>query len=183
MNAKSFFWFGVFGGALLAMPAFGAGSESLYRLFDGKLVKVYLADVKDSSQTHEVDPKIVKGKLEEALKNRKSIRFQTVDRAEQADLSIETDLKGFFWTDHDPVDMLIGVGAAAMDAAVQEDYARLEADFAVTDVRAHKVLWQNRLTGSVTKKPMPKPDSVPLASEALAKTFLKECFSKKKSAA
>src|SRR3989338_4243795 len=157
-----------------------AQPASLYRLFNEKVVKVYVAPIKDLSSGHDVEPALVESKLKEALKNRKSIHFVIVEQKEQAQLAIAIELKGFMWTDHDPVDMIMGLGAAALDAAKVEDYASLEADFTVSDVLKDKILWQERVRASVTKKPMPKPDSLPLVAEGLAKSFLKSCFSKKR---
>ena len=162
----------------VAMTAVSAGPTSLFSLYGGKSVKVYVAGVEDSTQTHEVDPGMVKAALEEELKARKSIRFQVVDKPEDAELSVGTQLKGFMWTDHDPVDMLMGVGMAAMDAADIEDYASVEADVTVTDVRSKKILWQDRVRASITKKPMSRAESIPLVASGLAKEFIKGCFSK-----
>ena len=68
-------------------------------------MKVYVTVVKDSPETNDVDPAVVKAKLEEALTKRKSIHFQIVEKPEDAEFFIESKLKGFLWTDHDPVDM------------------------------------------------------------------------------
>ncbi len=163
---------------LLTVPAF-AESENLFQKYDGKSVKVYIAPAKDSTSGHDIDPASLKTKIEEALKARKSIRFQIVDSAEAADLSIDTNLIGYVWSDHDPIDMLVGVGGTAADAAIVEDYASAEADITVTDVRSNRPVWVSRVRASVTKKPMSRAESVPLVSDQMAKTFIKECFSKR----
>ena len=160
--------------------AVSATPTSLFPLFGGKTVKVYVADVKDSTDTHEVDALSVKTKLQEALKGRKSIHFEVVEKPQDAAISIEAELKGSLWTDHDPVDMLMGAGMAAMDAATIEDFASVEADIAVSDARTNKILWQDRVRASITKKPMSRGESISLVSGSLAKEFIKECFSKKR---
>ena len=167
-------------GVFLAIFGFSAESSSLFPLLSGREVKVHLADVKDLTSAHAVDPALVKAKFEEAMKNRKSIHFQIVENPEEAQITIETILTEFLWTDHDPVDMLLGAGSAALDAAMVEDYARLEADITVTDVRAKKILWKDRVLATVTKKPMSRTDSLPLVTDHLAKTFIKNCFSKRR---
>ena len=97
-------------------------------------------------------------------------------------MMIRGDLRGFFWTDHDPVDMLIGAAATAMDAAVVEDYASMTGYFEVVDTRSGKILWKAESTGNITKKPMSRQDSVPLVSDELVQSFIKSCFGKSKSA-
>ncbi len=166
----------------LSVPAVSYASEpgALYRQYEGKTVKVRIADVKDSTAGHEVDPSVVKSALESALKNRKSIHFQIVDGTAPADLVITADLQEFYWTDHDPVDMLGGAAMAAMDAAVVEDYARIQADLSVSDAKKDTVLWKDRVIATVTKKPMSKTESIPVVAEDLAKVFVKECFARKR---
>ena len=165
---------------LFTSSLFAAQTGSLYAKFQGKTVKTFVTEVKDATKDREINPKLLKEKIEEALRNRKSIRFEVVQNAADADISIDTEVNEFMWTDHDPIDMLMGVGGTAMDAAQIEDYARLQADMTVTDHRSKKVLWKERVTATVTKKPMPRAESIPLISEDLAKVFMKECFSKKR---
>lgn len=153
---------------------------SLFPRFSGKTVKVYVAEVKDATQTHELDPAMVKTRMEKSLGDRKSIKFQIVPTAAEADLTIETQIAGFTWSDHDPVDMLVGVGGTAMDAAVVEDYAAIEATVTVSDVKSNQPVWKKKLFATVTKKPMPKEDSKPLAIDSFLKVFIRDCFSKRK---
>lgn len=164
---------------LMSAPAW-ALEKSLFKRYEGKTVKVYVA-VEDGSKGGEVGAALVKEKFEKALASRKSITFKPVSSVEEADLAVDVKVLGFTWTDHDPVDMLMGVGGTAMDAAVIEDYAAVEADTAVREVRSKSVLWKERLFATVTKKPMPRPDSLPIVTEELAKIFLRDCFSKKRS--
>lgn len=164
-------------GVTVAMPAWAA-TGSLYSRFEGKTVKTYLADVTDESSGHEVDPALLKASLRQALESRKSTRFVLVNSPEEADIRIDTAIQGYFWTDHDPVDMLMGTAAIAMDTAVIEDYASVEARVAVTDLKSSKILWDNKFSASVTKKPMSQADSIPLVCGDFAKTFIKKCFGK-----
>jgi len=152
---------------------------SLFPRFSGKTVKVFVMDVKSSAQAYDIDPALVKTRIEAVLKERKSIKFQVVPAAQEADITVETQIVGFSWSDHDPVDRLMGIGAAAMDAAVVEDYASMEADVTVSDARSKKPLWQKRLFATITKKPMSKTESVPLVTENFVKVFIKDCFSKR----
>jgi hypothetical protein len=155
-----------------------ADEAGLYHRFNGKSVKVHLAPVKDSTADHKVDPARLHKGLEEALRARKSIRFVMVPRLEEAEILIEADIKDFMWTDHDPVDMITGIGGTAADAVIVEDYAKLHADVRVTDVSKNKVIWQRRVRATKTKKPMSEAESIPLIIEDFAKTFIRECFGK-----
>ncbi len=166
---------------LFATSVFASMTGNLYLLFHDKTLVVYVADVKDSTQGHEVDAKLIKIKIEEALKKRKSITFQITQDPAGADILVDTEVKEFMWTDHDPVDMLMGAAASAYDLATVEDYARLQADMAVIEVKSKKQLWKDHTMATVTKKPMPRNESIPLVAEELAKVFVKNCFSKGRS--
>lgn len=163
-----------------AITAQASGSQSLFPLYGGKDVKVYIAEVKDSTKEHEVGPSVLRTAIEDALKNRKSITFHSVPTPEEADLLIEVNIQEFMWTDHDPVDMLMGAAATAYDIATVEDYARLQAEVAVTDLKSKKILWKERVMGTITKKPMSRVESIPLVTASFAKAFVKQCFSKKR---
>ncbi len=178
MKKKSVFLIGLLS-IFIIIPAYSTDGENLFQLFEGKSVSVYVDDVKDTTQGHELDSALVRTKLREALRNRKSIHFQIVDRPEEAQIIIKTELKEFMWTDHDPVDMLAGVGMAAMDVAIIEDYARIQADIMVTEGRSKKVLWKYSVMATITQKPMSRTESIPLVTANLAKVFIKECFSRK----
>src|SRR3990167_788870 len=107
-------------------------SQSLYPLFNKKpLVRVVVALPTDVSEEKLVNASAFKKELESAFAARKSIRFQAVQAPGEADLMIDSEITEYYWTDHDPVDMLMGVGATAMDAAMVENYARLQAIFTV----------------------------------------------------
>ncbi len=84
-------------------------ADNLFPQFDGKTVKVFVADIKASTKAHEVNSQMLKNELEKALTARKSIHFQVVPTAEEAQIVIGTDIYEFLWTDHDPIDMLVGV--------------------------------------------------------------------------
>ncbi len=162
----------------LTASVFAADAGNLYPLFHDKTVKIYIAEVKDSTKEHETDPKVIKEKIEEALKKRKSIHFEITQDPAQAEILVNTEVNEFMWTDHDPVDMFMGAAATAYDIATIEDYARLQADMSVMDAKTQKRLWKERVMATITKKPMPRKESIPLVTEVLAKVFVRDCFSK-----
>ena len=156
-----------------------AEPENLYQRFDGQNVKIYVQNVEDATAEKALDRNQFKEKIEEALKARKSIQFEPIQDPKSAALEIRTTIQEFYWTDHDPVDMIMGAAAIAMDAATAEDYARVQATVLVIDTKTNKTLWENKIMATVTKKPMSKVESIPLVAEDFAKVFIKQCFGKK----
>ncbi len=144
------------------------------------VVKVYVDAIKDSSKDKKVDAADLKKEVEDALAKRKSIRFEVLPARDQADIAIEGDVSEFFWTDSDPVDMLIGLGGTAMDAATRENYARMRALIRVIDVKGGKTLWEDRVTATITSKTMTADQSVTLINEDMAKVLIREAFGKKR---
>ncbi len=156
-------------------------SGSLYPLFDKKpSVRVAVALPTDVSEQKSVSTSGLKKELESALAARKSIRFQTLPSLEGADLTIDVQITEYYWTDHDPVDMLMGVGATAMDAALVENYARLQAVFTVTDVKTQKTLWNDTLMATITGKGLTKENGPAMIAKELAQVFVRSCFGKKR---
>lgn len=153
---------------------------NLYQRFSGKTVKIFVADVTDSTSAKEMDLALVKERIQTALRDRKSIQFQIVSAAQEADIVMDTQISSYVWTDHDPVDMLVGIGGTAIDAATIEDYAAIEADVTILDVRSQKPIWQDRVFATITQKPMSKAESLPLVTDNFVKAFIKECFSKRR---
>jgi len=156
-----------------------AHADNLFDKYEGKTVKVFVADIKDSTQSPVMDAQILKTEIQKALTERRSIRFQLVPAAADAQIVIDTNIIEFVWSDHDPVDMLVGIGGTAADVAMVEDYARLQAEVTITDQRTSKTVWKERVSATMTKKPMSQAESIPLVAEKYAKTFIKNCFSKK----
>jgi hypothetical protein len=163
---------------LVAAAGF-AHAQNLYTKYNGGAVKIFISEIKNSTQEADVNTQTLKTEIEKALKERKSITFRFVSTAEEAEIVIDATVNEFMWTDHDPVDMLVGVAGTAADVAMVEDYARLQADVTVTDNKSKKTVWRERVLATITKKPMTKSESFPLVAENFAKSFIKSCFSKK----
>ncbi len=153
--------------------------QSLYPMLEGKDVKVYVAEPKDSTKEHETDIKALKKYIENGLEMRKTINFKVVQDPQTADLSVDTDIQEFMWTEHGPVDMLMGTSTAIYDAITVREYARLQADMTVTDLKSKKEIWKYRVMARVKKSPMTRTESIPLVQQEFAKTFVKLCFSKR----
>ncbi len=128
--------------------------------------------------------------VENALETRMTLSFKPVSNIEEADIAVECDINEFFWTDADPVDNIAGLGAIAYDAAIKENYSRMQAVFAVKDLKEKftkrakdkgKPLWEENVKATITSKKMGKEESVALMNEKITKIFMRDCFSKKMS--
>ncbi|MBI4432322.1 MAG: hypothetical protein HY592_02425 [Candidatus Omnitrophica bacterium] len=120
----------------------------------------------------------LKKSLEEALAARKSIMFEIVNSREQAELFIESRIKGFLYQDNDPIDMIGGLGMAAMDAARNQHYVRLEADIIVTDLKSGQPLWEDSLAATLTADDITPENSPAKINDRLAKLFIRQAFGK-----
>ncbi len=146
--------------------------DNLYKkVTDMSEVKVYVADVKDASEKQNADKKGIKDEIENALATRGSVNFKLVNSPKEADIAVYCDVTENLWTDKDPVDMVTGIGAIAMDAMTDSEYARLTAVFTVIDPKKDKVLWEDTLKATITKKGMSEKDSVPGASPQSLTSF------------
>ncbi len=155
-------------------------SESLYNICSKKeSVKIYVAMPVDASG-EAVDVKLLKTKLESALKKRVSLSFDVVKKPKSADLIVQCEITEYFWSNEDPLDMLMGAGGAAYDAAILENYSRMQANFSVLEKSATVPCWAGKLKASVTDAEMKEKDGFLRASEKMAKVFMKEAFGKKK---
>lgn len=161
-------------------------------LGDAKEVKTYVADVTGASE----DAKDMTGDLqkilEDALATRMSINFVLVKDETDADIIITCHIIERVWMENDPVDQVHGLGAAALDIALQQNYARMKAEFTVARgperkdlfkwmggfLLRRKFLWEETLDAMVTKTEMPEKESIPLVEERLVKVFMRRCFSR-----
>lgn len=170
---------------LLAVLAFSfvlsgtSYAATLYQQLSGKKVKVYVAQPIDSASNKKTDLAGLKTSLENALKERKSISFEVMGAPEEADYTIDTDVQEFFWTPNDPVDMIGGLSMAAADAALIQDYVRMQAIFTVKEVKSGREAWKDTLLSTVTKSGMSEEQSIPLINEDMSATFVKTAFGKK----
>ena len=163
-----------------AASAAAEGSPLYETLSRRSEVKIYVAATTDVSEKKELNAAALKEAVEKALAARKSIHFKVVPAEADADLAVDTEVKGFHFSETDPVDMLVGVGAAAMDAATIDHFAAAEAAFTVREVKPAKTLWKDTLRASVTDHTMTEPESRQKISERLGEMLMREAFGKKK---
>ncbi len=156
-----------------------ADPNPLYEeLSRAKDVKIFVKTPVDSGATL-LDKEGFKKAVEEALKARKSIRFQPVATEAEAKFVIEIDLKGFGFSLTDPVDMLVGVGMAVVDAAKIAHFASSDVQFTVKD-RAGKTRWDGIVHASITDEKMTEEESRQKMPARSAEMFMRAAFGKRK---
>ena len=160
----------------LQTPAWAA--DSLYQeLTHTKDVSVFVEPPTDPSQT-KLDTESFRKQIERALHERKSIHFVPAASGADSRLVVQAEIKGFTFSETDPVDMLVGAAAIALDAAKVEHFASIEADFTVRE--AGRVRWSDRVRATITDEKMTEPESRTRILERAAHVFVTQAFRKKK---
>lgn len=164
---------------LLVCPSLYARGKNLYHLVEGRTLRVYLALFQ--SDTEKISADIFKNILKETLAARKKESFEIVEDKESAEVVINCNMLAFKYLEKDPVDNIIG-GATALlvDAAVDQNYAQVQAEFTVLRANDNRRLWHDRIITSVTQSDMPEPDSIPKVLKECSKRFIFLCFGKPK---
>ena len=165
---------------LSTTQGFCRDKTGLYNLFRKKAVtKVYFSPIENLSNSPKADISSLAQKLKEAFKSRKSIKFDIVGSEADSDIIIACDLVTFYWSDKDPIDLIVGVYAIAYDLLTTESYAFQEVVFSVTDTKKKKLLWNKKLKIDLTKKDMTEDESILLINQKTVSTFMRDCFSKR----
>lgn len=167
--------------ALILLSAADAHAASLRDTFGRRAsaVAVAVTEPVNNSEDKELQASDLKKALEEKLAARREPKFSVVADPAAAEITVSADIKESIFLEHDPVDKLIGIGGTAWDAATVEHYARLVAVYTVTDVKSGRVLWTDKLMGTVTDKTMTKEESRPKIVARAAEIFIREAFGKK----
>jgi hypothetical protein len=147
-------------------------------LNDHNTIKVYV-ELKNSSGDDKVDVNLLKKMLEESFAGRRSHDFVVVKAAGEADLIMKGDITEYAWAEHDPVDHVYGIGAAALDAAMDENYARIQVQTSLVETGHNQTLWSDRVMATMTKKPMPKETSYEMIYPRFIKSVMIEIFKKR----
>ena len=165
--------------AVLTLPAQASESNPLYeQLSRAKEVKVYVAVPTDPSGT-KLDTEAFRKAIEQALRDRKSIHFAPVASESEAILVVDSELKGFGFSLTDPVDMLAGVGMAAMDAAKVEHFASVDAKMTVREPSG-AVKWTDTIHASITDPAITETESREKILPRAAEYFVRTAFGKRK---
>ncbi|MCK5450988.1 MAG: hypothetical protein KAI70_04405 [Candidatus Omnitrophica bacterium] len=177
---------------MLVPEGFCREKNNLYSVLSKQSeVRTYIKNFRDFSGDAVDMMKPLKSDLEKVLAGRISINFVLVEDELDSDIIISCEITERIWMEVDPIDMIHSLGAAAMDAAISENYARMQAVFTVEKgprkivfKRAHrtfrkaKVVWEQKVNATITKGVMSEKESIPLLEERLIKVFMRKCFSK-----
>lgn len=153
------------------------------------VVKVYVADVKNSSGNNTVNAENIKFILEKTLSERptrkfdfsgktSNRKFEIVESASLADVVVNSIVVEYLWTDDDPIDMIIGIYAVAYDALTKENYARMQVIFSINETKSGILLWEDKIMATITDKNMSEEDSYTQMEERIVKIFMREIFEK-----
>lgn len=162
----------------ITKPAAGATADFQSFLKDHSSVKVYV-DIKNISGDDKVDINLLKKLLEEAFAARKSHKFVVVQTAAEADLILKGDVTEYVWMKDDPIDQVYGIEAAAIDAAMVENYARIQVQAALVAAKHNRILWSDRVKATMTKGVMPKESSYEIVYPRFIKSIMIEIFKKR----
>ncbi len=143
------------------------------------VIKVYIDGIINSSGDSKIDVKDLKGNIEKAFLSRTKYNFDIVKDKRGADIIVTVDVEGFFWTDHDPIDIPSLYGAVA-DAVIQENYARMDALITVNETKRNRRLWQQKVIATITSSTMTEKESYDMISARIADMFMKELLKTKK---
>ena len=156
-----------------------ADTNPLYEEFSrAKETKVFVKTPEDSGAA-KLDGDHFKTAIENALKERKSVHFSIASAEADAQLVVESDVKGFLFSLTDPVDMLAGVGMAAADAAKIDHFAATDIRFTVRDT-AGKTRWEEVIHASITDEKFTEAEAREQILGRAADIFVRSAFGKKK---
>jgi len=158
-----------------------AAARNIIEYFDEKgVIKTHVRDIKNSTGDSNIDVAELKKRLEKAFVERGSHAFKIVSDIDTADIVVDVDVAEYFWTEEDPVDLIFSPIAAAIDKAKAENYARMQADIVIIDVKSGQELWKERVQSTLTDDTMTEKESYHLTYERFSKMFMKKLFKKPK---
>ena len=159
--------------------AYSARKVNMIEYFDEKgVIEAYVAKVENASGDSSIDENEIKRQIEKALAERRSHSFKIVASEASADISIDVKVTEYFWTEEDPVDMLVTPITIAVDKAKAENYARMQADITVRNAKNGRELWNERVQSTITDDTMTKEEGYGRSYERFAKNFIKKLFRK-----
>lgn len=155
----------------MALPA-QADSPSF--AWTGARLAVYIEPATNQAEA-QLDPRQLDTALADALTQRKSMIFTLVDRRQDADCTIHAQIRRYEYREQDPVDMIMGWGAVAMDAMKKEPYATTVISVTVTPNGGQRP-WQDEIRGTVTQQGMTEAEAPARAFAKAAARFITTYF-------
>lgn len=156
-----------------------ARPKNLNRLIDERVLIVYLNNF--TSETDKISADQFKDELKKFLQARIKERFEVTDKKETAEVYIDAKVNKYQYLEKDPVDQVSGGWSGLLvDAAVDQNYARIDVNMSIVRVKDNKTLWEKDFYSTVTRSNMPEADSIPRVIEQCCKQFVFMCFGKSK---
>lgn len=168
-------------GLLFGVQAYAAQGELGAKLKNQEPVKVYLGDFPCKVTQSGVTSEAYKKFLQDALVQRKSLKFSPVNNPAESLIQITGSVKSYQYLERGPLKVTPSAGMTALDAVQTAtcNYAEMEADYVVTNTKTGEVLWKDTLNVYL-KKVMTPAESIPLIYDKITKSFIKNCFGKPK---
>lgn len=163
-----------------AVKPVSAVPEGLQNFLDGRGTVKVCVELTNSSGDAKVDVNALKRHLEEGFAARKAYNFTIVELPAEADMILKGNIIEYIWLATDPIDQVWGLGAAAMDAAISENYARIQVDTQLIAAKNDRLIWNDRVQATMTKLVMPQSASYDLIYDKFVKSLMIELFRKRR---
>lgn len=158
----------------------GAGKRMhIIDYFDEQgIIDTHIYEIKDSSRDETIDLELLKSEIEKGLTGRINHTFNIAPSEKSADIAIDIEITEYFWTTVDPVDMVFSPIVAVIDKLSDDNYARMQMDIKITDVKTGKELWRETIQSTITDDTMTKEESYDRSRKRIAKNFIRKLFKK-----
>ncbi len=167
-------------GIILSLGLSYADEGKLAYLARGdKTVRVLVKDFVNESGQPQIVPSDFKKSFEEALLNRRSVKFQIAKSPEASDIEISGVIKKYVYSKTDPITTYASPSGLLLDAMTTENYVEMWLEFTVAETKTGHTVWKDTVSTFI-KRPMTPDESIPLIYNKLSRHFLWKSFGKPK---
>ena len=145
-----------------------------------KTISVYVENCTNSTDNKNIDVADLKKRIEHAFLTRMSHKFEIAKKESDADIILKGDIFEYYWTEEDPIDMVYGAGAIAMDVVKKDHYVRMQINFSIFLPDTGRRLWNRRLKATITNPTMTEKQSYDMANERMVEVLMRALFKKPK---
>lgn len=122
--------------------------------------------------------KLIRAKTLTKLTGASFPKFREASSRPEADFVIEGEVEELDWSAEDPVDALTGWSGALLDTLVKESYLKIAVRYRILDAASGKVLWEEKVKNSLTRKEMTLETGLEELSGMIAGKFFQSAFEK-----
>jgi len=167
----------------LATSVYARSSQNLYDKFESNRdIKVYLKDVKNTSDNQAVNANVFKDVFGDVLRRRLNIQFVSVNNAKDADVVITCDIEKYVFTGK-AMPSFFGAQSLAADTAAPKSQAILTVDYKVLSPKSGRLMFEARNFTTTERRPikhMEGASAFKYAAEKNINRFLYRTFHKQK---